>query len=139
MKKKYNNIYTFSYIKNKDIKETIEKRYNILIVLIIIIMLIMIVNLFVIQVIKTEFYTNKVGILTQNTITETSAPRGRIYDRNGKIIVDNEAVKVIYYNKQTGITSSEEIEIALKVSELISVDYKNINESDLRNFWVKQN
>jgi len=137
MKKRYKKIYNISTLKNKELKEIVEKRYNILIILIIITMTILSGNLFVIQVVKHEYYTNKVEKLSQNLVYSNSTPRGRIYDRNGKIIVDNEAVKVIYYKKQSGITTKEEIEIAYKVAELIELDYKKLSDKNLRKFWVK--
>ena len=136
--KKYKKIYNVS-IKNKDIKETIEKRYNILIILIFIIMIILSVNLFIIQIIKHEFYVQKVEKLSQNIVTSTSTPRGRIYDRNGEIIVDNEAIKVIYYKKPNGITTKEEIEIAYKVADMINLDYKKLTEYNLKKFWILNN
>ena len=137
--KKYKKIYNVSYIKNKDIKETVEKRYSILIGLIIVIMVVLATNLFIVQVIKHDFYVNKVSQLKQNIVTSTSTPRGRIYDRNGKIIVDNKAVKVIYYKKPSGVTTKEEIEVAYKVANMITLDYKNLTENNLRKFWVLNN
>ena len=135
--KKYKKIYNLS-IKNKDIKETVEKRYNILIIVICVIMIFLSVNLFIIQVVKHEFYVEKVEKLSQNIVTSTSTPRGRIYDRNGKIIVDNEAVKVIYYKKPSGITTKEEIELSYKVADMISLDYK-LSEKELKKFWILNN
>ena len=136
--KKYKKIYNVS-IKNKDIKETVEKRYNILIIVICIIMFILGSNLFIIQVVKHDFYTQKVEQLSQNIVTSTSTPRGRIYDRNGEIIVDNEAVKVIFYKKPSGITTKEEIEIAYKVADMISLDYKQLSSKNLKKFWILNN
>ena len=136
--KKYKKIYNLS-IKNKDIKETIEKRYNILIIVICIIMIFLGINLFVIQVVKHDFYVQKVEKLSQNIVTSTSTPRGRIYDRNGKLIVDNEAVKVIYYKKPSGITTKEEIETAYKVADMINLDYKKLSEEQLKKFWILNN
>ena len=133
--KKYKKIYNLS-TKNKDIKETIEKRYNILIIVIILIMIVLSVNLFILQVVKHEFYVKKVLQLSQNLVTSTSTPRGRIYDRNGEIIVDNEAVKVIYYKKPSGVTTSDEIEIAYKVADMISIDYKQLSSDNLKKFWM---
>lgn len=136
--KKYKKIYNLS-TKNKDIKETIEKRYNILIIVIILIMIVLSVNLFIIQVVKHEFYVKKVEQLSQNLVTSTSTPRGRIYDRNGEIIVDNEAVKVIYYKKPSGVTTRDEIEIAYKVADMISIDYKQLSSDNLKKFWILNN
>lgn len=137
--KKYKKIYKFNYVNNKEIKETIEKRYNILIFIIIAIMVILLVNLLIIQVVKHDFYVNKVELLSNSYITSKSTPRGRIYDRNGVLIVDNEPVKVIYYKKESNVTTSEEIEMAIKVAELIEVDSTYVKDDDLRTFWVKQN
>lgn len=137
--KKYKKIYKINYINNKEIKETIEKRYNILIFIIIAIMLVLLVNLLVVQVFKHNFYVNKIEMLKNSYVTSKSAPRGRIYDRNGVLIVDNEPVKVIFYKKKNNVTTKEEIEMAIKVADLIDIDYKNVVEDDLRTFWVKQN
>jgi len=138
MKKYYKKIYNVNTIKNKELKEIVEKRYNILIILIIAVMVLLIGNLFVIQIIKNDYFVNKVEMLSQNLIYSNSTPRGRIYDRNGKIIVDNEAVKVIYYKKMSGVTTEEEIQMAYKVADLINLDYK-LSDNNLRKFWVKLN
>ncbi len=139
MKKKYKKIYNISINKNKDIKEIVEKRYYILIGLILVIMIVLGVNLFIVQIINHDFYINKVEQLRQNIVTSASTPRGRIYDRNGKIIVDNKAVKVIYYKKPSGVTTKEEIATAYKVAEMITLDYSKLDDDDLRKFWVLNN
>ncbi len=139
MKKKYKKIYNISINKNKDIKEIVEKRYNILIGLILVIMIVLGVNLFIVQIINHDFYINKVEQLRQNIVISASTPRGRIYDRNGKIIVDNKAVKVIYYKKPSGVTTKEEIATAYKVAEMITLDYSKLDDDDLRKFWVLNN
>ena len=102
-------------------------------------MIILSVNLFILQVVKHEFYVKKVEQLSQNLVTSTSTPRGRIYDRNGEIIVDNEAVKVIYYKKPSGVTTRDEIEIAYKVADMISIDYKQLSSDNLKKFWILNN
>jgi len=135
-KKKYNKIY---YNKKSNIKETIEKRYNILIIVILFVMTLIIFNLFNIQVLNYDNYLNEVKEKTKILIYSNSAPRGRIYDRHGNIIVDNEAVKVIYYKKNNGLTTQEEIVNAYKVSELIDVDYSELSDKNLKKFWIKNN
>ena len=127
----------YSYYKSyKDVKETIEKRYNILIGFIILIMCILFVNLFYIQVIKKDYYRNEVEKSTQNIVEGSTAPRGRIYDRNHKVIVDNEPSKIIYYKKPSGITTEEEIDLAYQVGEIISIDFSSISETKLKEFWM---
>lgn len=74
---------------------------------------------------------------TEKTIESTSAPRGRIYDRNHKLLVDNEGIKTIYYKKQNGITTKEEIELAYEVSNNIDIDYSKIDDNKLKDFYYK--
>ncbi len=138
MKKYHKKIYNVSTFKSKEIKETVEKRYNILIVLILIVALLLMGSLFIVQVLKHGFYLNRVDQLSQSIVLSTSTPRGRIYDRNGKVIVDNEAVKVIYYKKPQGVTQIEEIALAYKVASLLDLEY-DLSEKNLKRFWVKIN
>lgn len=134
--KKYSKTY---YNKKNKLKETIEKRYNILIIIIIFIMTVMLVSLFNVQILNKEYYTNIVLEQSKTLVYSNSSPRGRIYDRNGKIIVDNEAVKVIYYKKPSSITTKQEIQTAYKVAELIDIDYSGLSDKNLRKFWIKNN
>ncbi len=132
--------YNFNtYKENKDIKVEIEKRYNILNFIIILALLILVISLFVIQVVGKEKYSAELENLTKTIIYGESAPRGRIYDRNGKLIVDNKPSKVIYYKKPSGITAKEEIKEAYKLSSMINVDFSRLNDYDFKVFWIKNN
>ena len=137
MKKKINK---YKYYKKKiNIEEIIEKRYKILVILIIIIMALLLVSLFYVQIIRNKHYNEKLKTLTVNIIQGDSAPRGRIYDRNGNIIVDNVSVKTIYYKKPSKITTKEQIETAYKVAEYINVDYSKLTDNMLKKFWILNN
>ncbi len=125
--------------KYVDIKETIEKRYSILIGIIILVMIILFTNLFYVQITRNDYYNNRVNVLNQNIIKGSSAPRGRIYDRNYKLIVDNLPIKIIYYKKPMGITTSEEIKTAYKVAGMIEVDFQSLSSHNLKNFWLLNN
>ena len=139
-KKQSKQTYNFNTYKvNKDIKVEIEKRYNILNVIIILALLILVTSLFVVQVVGKEKYQTELENLTKTVIYGETAPRGRIYDRNGKLIVDNIPSKVIYYKKPSGVTSKEEIKIAYKLANMIDLDYSKLNDYDLKTFWIKNN
>lgn len=130
--------YRYSFYQNtKDIKEVIEKRYNILIFIVIAFICVLMIGLFVKQIVNKEYYESKLVTLTQKTVDGPSAPRGRIYDRNGKLIVDNTPSKVIYYKKPSNVKSSEEISIAYNLSEMIEIDFNKINDYDYKLFWLK--
>ena len=96
-------------------------------------------SLYYVQIISNAYYKNQLSELTQIIVEGSSAPRGRIYDRKGRIIVDNKAVKTIYYKKEPNISTKEEVVMAYKVAELLDVNYSKLNDYDLRNFWVINN
>ena len=124
------------YKKYKDIKEVIEKRYNILIVIIMIIIVIMFVKLFQVQIIKRDYYVQKLKEITDNKIEGTTAPRGRIYDRNNKLIVDNKPKKIIYYEKK-GLSVKEEIELSYKLANYLEIKVSS-NDNIYKTFWLKK-
>ncbi len=130
---------SFNRKKERNITSIVEKRYYFLVGIIIIGMSILLSDLFYVQVIKNEYYIKRVEQLNTKIIYGTSVPRGRIYDRNHKLLVDNVPVKSIYYKKPSGINVTEEIELAYKLSELLSVDFKQLKETELKTFWIKQN
>ena len=137
MKKKINK-YKY-YQKKVNVEEIIEKRYKILVIIIILIMSLLLATLFYIQIIKNKYYTEKLQTLTVTIIEGDSTPRGRIYDRNGNIIVDNTSIKTIYYKKESGITTKEEIEMAYVIGEYIEVNYNKLTKNMLKQFWVLNN
>ena len=102
-------------------------------------MLVLLISLFNIQIMKNRFYEEKLGELTVTIIEGDSSPRGRIYDRNGVLIVDNKSVRTIYYKKPNRITTKEEIETAYLVAEYINVNYDKLTEDMLKKFWVLNN
>ena len=133
--------YKIKFSKKNNIEKKqnqIEKRYKVLVGLIFILLSVLLGYLFYVQIIKNSFFKDKVMLATIKVVEGDSAPRGRIYDRNGKLIVDNIAVKAITYKKD-GLSTSEEISLAYKVASLIDVNYSKLSDDDLRSFWVKNN
>jgi len=137
MKKKINK---YKYYKEKiNIEDLIEKRYKILVIIIMIVMAVLLICLFNVQILKNKYYEDQLEELTVTIIEGESTPRGRIYDRNGVLIVDNVSVKTIYYKKQNSITTKKEIEMAYLVSDYIDVDYSKLTDYMLKEFWVLNN
>ena len=52
---------------------------------------------------RHDYYSRILFEKNNKIIYGSSAPRGRILDRNGNIIVDNVGVKTIVYNKLSSI------------------------------------
>ena len=120
---------------NRYLSDIIEKRYAFMIVVIILLNAFLLVRLFQLQVMETDDYSEKLVAATEKIIESGSVPRGRIYDRNHKLIVDNEAIKTIYYKKESGITTAREVELAYEIGDNISVDYSKLSNKMLKNFW----
>lgn len=122
---------------DKKLFEIMEKRFNIIIGIICILFLIIISRVFYLQILKNDEYTEKLSYSTEKKIESTSSPRGRIYDRNYNLLVDNEAVKTIYYKKKSVVKAKEEIELAYTIGDNISIDYSGINDTKLKDFYYK--
>lgn len=127
------------YIQSVDFSPVIEQRFKLLLILLFVLTSIIIIFLYYFQIVKKDYYQLQVDNLSEKIVESDSAPRGRIYDRNGNILVDNQPVKTIYYKKPTGISMNEEIVLAYKVAELIDVDYSSLSNYNLRYFWVINN
>ena len=123
----------------KYLPDIIEKRYLFIMVITILVFIAIGLRLFQLQVLENNKYEEKLVESTEKIIEGSSSPRGRIYDRNYNLLVDNKAVKTIYYKKEDGITTKEEIELAYKIANLINVDYSKLSEKMLKTFWYKNN
>ena len=111
-------------------------RFNILIGIIISIMIIILSRLFFIQVLNNKIYLNKKTELTEKILFSPTAPRGRIYDRNGILLVDNKPNKVIYYNKNSDVSRKEELEIVKKLSVMLDIDYNKVTIKNLKDYYL---
>lgn len=137
IKKKTGPINKKHKCNDKHLDEIMNRRFGLIIVLLISIYLVIGCRLFNLQILKNSEYNDKLAMATEKTIESTSAPRGRIYDRKHKLLVDNEGIKTIYYKKQNGITTKEEIELAYEVSNNIDIDYSKIDDNKLKDFYYK--
>lgn len=124
---------------NKYLPDIVEKRYLLITIIIVILFSIIGIRLFQLQVLQTDEYNEKLVSATIKYVEGDSSPRGRIYDRNYKLLVDNQAVKTIYYKKENGITTKEEIELAYQLAEILDINYSKLSTKMLKTFWYKNN
>ena len=95
-------------------------------------------RLFDLIVLKGDYYSDKLNTMTNNIVLGESTPRGRIYDRNMNLLVDNKSTPVIYYNNVLGLSSDEEIEYIYKLVNYVFVDYKGITDADIKDFIINR-
>lgn len=88
---------------------------------------------------KSSYYEDLYNNLEFNIVELGYAPRGRIMDANGKILVDNKGVKVLVYNKLCGNTISDELEISNILGDFIDLDTDSVKEIDIREYYYLSN
>ena len=124
-------------VNNVNLLEIMDKRYKFIIGIIIVLYVVIGGRLFYLQVLKADEYNEKLSYSTYKTIESTSAPRGRIYDRNYNLLVDNEAIKTIYYKKRDNVKTEDEIKLAYVIGDNIDLDYSKVNDTRLKTFYYK--
>ncbi len=92
------------------------------------------IRLFFLGAVKNNQYEKLLAQKTDITIQGLSAPRGRIIDTNGKVIVDNKGINTIMYHKIKGISFTEELAIAHDLAKILNVPAGS--ESDLKKYWL---
>ena len=91
------------------------------------------------MIINKSKYDESLSILTYSKVYGTSSPRGRIYDRNYNLLVDNKSLKTITYQKKKGTTNLEMIEVATRLSPHIDIDYHRISDRNKREYYYAKN
>lgn len=124
--------------KKSPLLDEIEQRRIVGILFVVaLLFIILFVKLYIVMIVDSSKYKKKLDKLSYNTVEGSSAPRGRIYDRNHNILVDNIAVKTIYYTKSKKVSSSDEVELAYKVSPHLNLDLSKLTSRAKREFYVE--
>ncbi|MFE6167535.1 peptidoglycan D,D-transpeptidase FtsI family protein [Viridibacillus arvi] len=113
-------------------------RMNILFFSIFLLFSMLILRLGYMQIVKGEDYVRELARTDEVTVN-SSVPRGRIYDRQGRVLVDNEPKNAITYTKLQSTTTKDMLDVANKLAKLIKMDTKPITDRDKRDFWITLN
>lgn len=114
----------------------INKRIFIFFIVIGVFSLVLFSKLFSVMIIDNKIYSEKLDSLMGKRITLNRAPRGRIYDRNYNVIVDNKAINVIVYKREKGTTVEEMIKLAYEVSKHLELDITKFNLRAKKEFYL---
>lgn len=97
---------------------------------------ILIIRLGKLQIVEGEAYA-KESEETTTTVYSWSTPRGKIYDRNGNVLVENEAIFTLtYLNPSNEHTQQDRLELAQKIAAMIDVSPENVKERDKKDYWI---
>ena len=136
IKKKAINRKEKKYFVNQ---ETYKKRFIVLGVFVVALFALLAGRLYQVMLRDNAKYKEELTSLAITTVEGDSTPRGRILDRNGRVIVDNKAVKMIYYDKEKTRSTEEEIALAYTVSSHLSLKYDHLTDTMKRTFFVAKN
>lgn len=125
--------------ENKNPEVITKNRLIFLILFIIVCFVIIALRIGYLQLFNVKASLAELNKLSTKKVYGTSMPRGRIYDRNYNVIVDNEGINLISYKKEAGMKTKDEIKLAYKLAEKIEVDYGSLTDRALRKFWLVNN
>ena len=124
--------------KFKKKKSHIPFRLNLLFLIVFFSFIALVARLAFIQLIKGEDFVALVR-RTETTTAKKSVPRGSIYDSQGRVLVGNKPKLAINYTRPADAKISTMVEVAKKLTTLISVDVSDLKERDLKDYWVATN
>jgi cell division protein FtsI/penicillin-binding protein 2 len=129
-------------------------RLNVLFFAVFLMFSILILRLGTLQIVYGEDYKREID-RTENVTINNPVPRGKMYDRTGKVMVNNTPQPAITYTQKKNVTQEEMVKTAEKLSKLIEVDYFkrdstgaikknlatkkeqiNIPIRDMKDFWI---
>lgn len=120
---------------DEKVRNTMNRRINFIFGLVVFIFAIMVLRLGYLQIAQGSHYKQLIKNDENITVNE-SVPRGRIVDRNGKVLVDNASKMAITYTRGHKTSQKEMLETAKKLSSLINMDTDKIYDRDKKDFWV---
>ena len=122
--------------KKINYNQIISRRFLIFLVVLLLLFSVVGIKLYSVMIVKKDEYKSELKELSYTKVEGTSSPRGRIYDRNYNIIVDNKAVKSITYKKDKNISTSRMIELAYLVSPHLELSYSSLTDRAKREFYL---
>ncbi|MEH7461311.1 penicillin-binding protein 2 [Bacillus thuringiensis] len=124
--------------KKKKKKTHVPFRLNVLFFCVFLLFSTVIVKLGMIQIVHGEDYKNEVN-RKENLTVSTPVPRGKIFDRYGRAVVDNTPLRTITYTRTKESKREERLETAKQLSKLLDVPTDKLTERDKKDFWILLN
>lgn len=110
-------------------------RLNILFFVVFLLFSALILRLGVVQIVYGEDYRKEVE-RTEDEIVSTPVPRGKIYDRFHRVIVDNIPENAITYTRSKTATPEDTLKVARKLAKYIDKPVDKVTERDMKDYWI---
>jgi penicillin-binding protein A len=119
-------------------KAHVTTRLNIVFFVVFLLFSVLILRLGLVQIVYGEDFKREIE-RTEDITVNNPVPRGKMFDRNGKIIVDNTPLNAITYTKFQDSSTEEMLETAERLALLIDKDTSKVRERDKKDFWILKN
>ncbi len=116
-------------------KSHLPIRLNILFFIVFVLFAALILQLGNVQILHGQKAQEEIN-RTDNVITKIPVPRGRMYDRNGNIVVDNTPLYSITYTPMKTTTVKDRLKIAQDLAKLIEKDTTEVTQRDKQDYWI---
>ena len=124
--------------KKKKKKTHVPFRLNMLFFIVFVLFSVLVLRLGVVQIVYGDDFKREIQ-RTDDITVNNPVPRGKMFDRNGKVIVDNTPLNAITYTKYQNTTSQEMLQTAEKLAKLIHMDTSKLRDRDKKDFWILKN
>jgi cell division protein FtsI/penicillin-binding protein 2 len=125
--------------EHRKLKKSRYVRINVFFFLVFLLFVALIVRLGVVQIVQGEEFSKEVA-RTESDYASLPAPRGKMYDRYNRVVVDNESVPAITYTVDKTTKAEDKIETAKKLAEYISYETEFLDEElkdrDIKDYWL---
>lgn len=105
----------------------------------------LILQLGVVQILNGESFQAEIDE-TVEEVTKEPVPRGKIFDRNHEVLVDNDALYAITYTPPKGVQPEDKLKLAKDLSKYMSMDIYDdngeltgITDRMKREYWYLEN
>ncbi|WP_051348472.1 peptidoglycan D,D-transpeptidase FtsI family protein [Peribacillus kribbensis] len=123
-------------MKKAEKKKThVPFRFNVLFFIVFVLFSVLILRLGVVQIVYGENYKREIE-RTEDITVNNPVPRGKMFDRNGRVIVDNKPLNAITYTRKSGADPKEMMDTAEKLAKLIKMDTRKVTERDKKDYWI---
>lgn len=116
-------------------KRLTDRRINVIFIAVMALLTVLVLRLGYLQIAKGESYKKAVDS-NENIEVNESVPRGRIYDRNGKLLVDNTSKKSITYTRGRMTTTTEISETAAQLAKYIKMPTNALTKRDQQDYFI---
>lgn len=116
-----------------------ENKIKIIILLCTIIFLVILYFFYNCIIINSSIYKEKLHNLTNIIIEGNTAPRGRIYDRNGILLVDNKKLPTLVFKDNNKIDKNSKIQMCYDLTNIIELEYSKVSKRSLKEFYYELN